>query len=182
MSYSATVVDNRPRVGALQQTRNACSAAATADAMGDLVGWDGATRLRAQQLLIRALGLTARPTTLAATAKAAGRLFGRQCTFHVVRADFDHVVSSTHLGIVIGLASQHTGQPGHAYHLIGGSFPLRDTSMPEFLRARQRALDDILEHITVWDPWDGSVQQARYADVRQRYEAAGGLALLAQRK
>ena len=183
MSYSAVVKrhNNRPR--AQQQTLTACAAAATVDALGDLAHWDFQTRLAAQAALINDLQLATQTTTLLAAGRAAARRFGPAWTFTVDKVDFAVAVwRSMQHGVVLGLASPYEGQVGHAYHLLGGSFPIGDRDLPDFLARRLRAQDDLLEHLQLWDPWSGRIETSSYGAVRARFERAGALVLTVARR
>lgn len=179
MTISLSIIQNRPRVRALQQTPTACVGAALVDAMGDLVDWSLAQRNREQSLLIKDLGLGTSTTTLAKAASKARRRYRSMFAFQCGEATFAQAVNySFQFGVVVALASPQPGRPGHAYHLLGGSHPLMDPDMPPFIQAQLQATDDMLEQLQLWDPWDGMVSVVRYGEVRRRYESAGSLVLL----
>ena len=174
MSYSRILPPPPPRPRALQTTALGCVAAAIADAVGDLCNWTAEGKLEAQHLLIKDLGLATKTTDLAEAAKSARLRFGSRCSFKVVPIDLAEAVqyACQGAGVVVGLASLIPDRPGHAYHLLRGTFPMEDPDLhlSRVEAAQQKAMDDLQEEVTLWDPSDGTIATEAYGSVRRRFE------------
>jgi hypothetical protein len=147
--------------------------------MGDLLDWPIHVRQDAQNTLIPELNLTPSGTSFEVAVAVAPKLFGAKFTFSLMKGGLDSAVSHTaDAGVVIALASLSRGLPGHAYHLLGGSYPLRAPNVPDFVSRRLAAIEDVLADVRLWDPWDDQIIEARHGDIRARYERTGSFIVI----
>lgn len=184
MTYSGEIPPHTNRARCPQQTVLACVGAATADAMGDVAGWDVAERQTVQTAIINDLGLHWQGATLHDMRAAGTKRFGRDWVFEARTMDFGGAVRQTMGAGVVLILAPVQNRIGHAYHLIAGSFPLQDRELddlPPILKAQMRKQDDLLEHLWLWDPWDNLCKRMGYGEAREAFERAGSGVLLMAR-
>jgi hypothetical protein len=181
--------DTRNRQRAVQQTRHACVAASTVDALVDFSGWNPHQALSAQKKFIAALGgLRSRGTSLEDAGRTAKKLFGRIAHFEVSHIDFleDAVQwASMGHGVVVGLANSIGHNEGHAIRILAGDFPQPDpfASIPTWLRSAvmpTKAMN-VMGNVQLFDPSPGPDQLptlVSYGYLRARFDSFGGHALL----
>ena len=192
MSYSVSRSPSANRVMVVQQTPHSCLPASIVDGLGDIVGWTAVERRAAQWDLIRALGgLRGQGSTLDRGASAVHSLWGASLLIEVGTAPLSEVVGRAALGAatVIGLAPLHPGAAeGHAVRLETGEGSLPQRSGDAFLDAVLQQSDEKLADmarfaVRLFDPWPGiGSTDSSVPDLRPRYEAAGGQALIISRK